>query len=166
MNAQSLEEQRMRRQQDQDLYARSDAPPQTRETQTPEAPGPPTVLVFRDQHKLEVQNYAIVGQTLWNFTGRRTQKIALAELDLAATAKANDERGVTSKCREQPKVSKSYWTHAVAQKRIAGLCPAGKPRACLSLSKGPAVPHMSILWITVPSSLAFPVRMAHNVKSY
>jgi hypothetical protein len=52
------------------------------------------VLVFRDQHKLEVQNYAIVGQTLWNFTGRRTQKIALAELDLPATAKVNDERGV------------------------------------------------------------------------
>jgi len=94
MNAQSLEEQRMRRQEDQDLYARSDPPPQTREVQTPEAPGPATVLVFRDQHKLEVQNYAIVGQTLWNFTGQRTQKIPLAELDLTATAKANDERGV------------------------------------------------------------------------
>src|SRR5437879_682973 len=65
-----------------------------RELQTPEAPGPGTVLVFRDQHKLEVQNYAIVGQTLWNFTGQRTQKIPLAELDLTATAKANDERGV------------------------------------------------------------------------
>ena len=94
MNAQSLEEQRMRRQEDQDLYARSDPPPQTREAQTPEAPAPATVLVFRDQHKVEVQNYAIVGQTLWNFTRPRTQKIPLAELDLAATAKANDERGV------------------------------------------------------------------------
>ena len=56
---------------------------------------PPTVLVFRDQHQLEVQNYAIVGQTLWNFAPQRTQKIPLADLDLAATQKANDDRGVT-----------------------------------------------------------------------
>jgi hypothetical protein len=97
INQTSLEEQRMRRQEDQDLYARSDPTPQTHEAETPEAPGPATVLVFRDQHKLEVQNYAIVGQTLWNFTGRRTQKIPLADLDLAATTKANDERGVDFK---------------------------------------------------------------------
>ena len=32
------------------------------------------VLVFRDQHKQEVRNYAIVGQTLWNFASQRTRK--------------------------------------------------------------------------------------------
>ena len=93
MNAQSLEEQRMRRQQDQDPYAHSDPAPQTPGAATPEPPGPATVLVFRDQHKLEVQNYAIVGQTLWSFSPQRS-RIPLAELDLAATTKANDERGV------------------------------------------------------------------------
>jgi len=41
-----------------------------------------------------VQNYAIVGQTLWNFAPQHTQKIPLADLDLPATTKANDERGV------------------------------------------------------------------------
>jgi len=41
-----------------------------------------------------VQNYAIVGQTLWTFAPQRTQKIPLSDLDLAATQKANDERGV------------------------------------------------------------------------
>ena len=56
---------------------------------------PATVLVFRDEHKQEVQNYAIVGQTLWNFAPQHTQKIPLAELDLAATIKANDDNGVT-----------------------------------------------------------------------
>jgi len=76
---------------DQDVYARS-MPPQPREERTEAAPA--TVLVFRDQHKLEVQNYAIVGQTLWNFAPQHTQKIPLADLDLAATTKANDERGV------------------------------------------------------------------------
>lgn len=102
MDQQSLEEQRMRRQEeadgDQDLYARS-APSAPRTTEPassqPTTPQPDTVLIFRDQHKQEVQNYAIVGHTLWNFAPQRTQKIPLAELDLAATVKANDERGVT-----------------------------------------------------------------------
>ena len=95
MNQQSLEEQRMR-EGDQDLYAHSD-PRQTREPERAEAPVPATVLVFHDQHRLEVQNYAIVGQTLWAFAPQRTQKIPLSEIDLPATTKANDERGVDFK---------------------------------------------------------------------
>jgi hypothetical protein len=92
MNAQSLNEQRMRAQGDQDLYARSAPPPPHQEERTEAAPA--TVLVFRDEHKQEVQNYAIVGQTLWNFNPQHTQKIPLSELDIPATTKANDERGV------------------------------------------------------------------------
>src|SRR5258708_39103754 len=92
MNAQSLEEQRMRQQGDQDAYASSDPAPAREQERTEAAPA--TVLVFRDQHKQEVQNYAIVGQTLWSFAPQRTQKIPLSDLDLPATTKANDERGV------------------------------------------------------------------------
>src|SRR5579863_2673881 len=92
MNQQSLEQQRMRQQGDQDTYARS-APPSPRVPERTEAT-PATVLVFRDQRKQEVQNYAIVGETLWNFAPQHTQKIPLSDLDLAATTKANDERGV------------------------------------------------------------------------
>ncbi len=91
MNQQSLDEQRMREQGDQDSYARS-APPPPHQAERTEA-SPATVLVFRDQHKQEVQNYAIVGQTVWIF-GQRTEKIPLSDLDLPATSKANDERGV------------------------------------------------------------------------
>jgi len=95
MNRQSLEEQRMLRQEeadgDQDSYARSAPAP------SDEPPGaavaPATVLVFRDQHQREIQNYAIIGQTLWNFSPQRTEKIPLADLDLTATVKANDDRG-------------------------------------------------------------------------
>jgi hypothetical protein len=99
-NQQSLAEQRMRRQEeedgDQDAYAQR--PSQRRSapetaSQPPE-PAVPTILVFRDQHKQEVQNYAIVGQTLWAFSTGRTQKIPLASLDITATEKANDDRGV------------------------------------------------------------------------
>lgn len=94
MNAQSLAEQRMRGDEDQDPYARSDPRTQPPQSTTAESPVPATVLVFRDQRQQEVQNYAIVGQTLWNFAPQRTQKIPLSQIDLAATAKANDERGV------------------------------------------------------------------------
>ena len=92
MNQQSLDEQQMRQQADQDAYARS-SPPPPRQANSTEA-DPATVLIFRDQHKEEIKNYAIVGQTLWNFSPQRTQKIPLADLDLAATVKANDDRGV------------------------------------------------------------------------
>jgi len=99
MNAQSLAEQRMRRQEDQDLYARSDPPsqrsdppPQRAEERTESTPT--TVLVFRHERKQEVENYAVVGQTLWIFEPQRTEKIPLSQLDIPATTKANDERGV------------------------------------------------------------------------
>jgi hypothetical protein len=53
-----------------------------------------TELVFRDKHTQEVQNYAIVGQTFWIFDSQQTKKVSLSELDVPATIKANDARGV------------------------------------------------------------------------
>jgi len=55
---------------------------------------PSTVLVFKDGHQSDVLNYAIVGGTLFDFAEGRTHKIQLADLDLKATQKANDDRGV------------------------------------------------------------------------
>jgi len=100
-NRQNLEQQRMMRQEesdgDQDAYAprSSDRRPAYDSASQPQEPTPATLLVFRDQHKEEVSNYAIVGQTLWSFSGQRTKKIPLADLDIVATEKANDDRGVT-----------------------------------------------------------------------
>ena len=99
MDEESLEEQRMLRQEeadgDQDAYAQRAPAPMAAPAPEPAAIQPATVLVFRDQHKQEVQNYAIVGHTLWSFAPQHTQKIALADLDIPATVKANDDRGVT-----------------------------------------------------------------------
>ena len=100
-NQRSLEEQRMRRQEDedgdQDAYApRSYGRRGAAASEALPEPGlPPTVLVFHDQHKEDVSNYAIVGQTLWSFSGQKTKKIPLSDLDVPATQKANDDRGVT-----------------------------------------------------------------------
>jgi hypothetical protein len=55
---------------------------------------PRTELVFRDKRTEEVQNYAIVGQTFWILSAERARKIPLAELDIPATKKANENRGV------------------------------------------------------------------------
>jgi hypothetical protein len=54
----------------------------------------PTVLVFKDGHRLEVENYAIVGSTLYDLTEGHRRKVALDDLDLTATAKQNDDRGI------------------------------------------------------------------------
>ena len=66
--------------------------PQPEATPAPEQPQ--TVLVFKDGHQLEVANYAIVGSTLYDLIGGRRHKISLADLDLTATAKQNDDRGI------------------------------------------------------------------------
>jgi hypothetical protein len=53
-----------------------------------------TVLVFRDRHVEQIEDYAIVGDTLWVFTDLRTRKVLLAQLDIPATTKVNADRGV------------------------------------------------------------------------
>lgn len=55
---------------------------------------PASILVFRDGHKQEISNYAIINDTLYDLSSGRAHKIPLAELDLAATVRANDDRGV------------------------------------------------------------------------
>jgi hypothetical protein len=61
----------------------------------PEPTPSPTILVFKDGHELEVENYAIIAQTLYDLTPGHPRKVALSDLDLSATQKHNDDRGVT-----------------------------------------------------------------------
>ncbi len=53
-----------------------------------------TVLVYRDGHTEEVNNYAIVGKTIWVFNEQRAKKIPIADLDLSATKRDNEDRGI------------------------------------------------------------------------
>jgi hypothetical protein len=54
----------------------------------------PTVLVFQDGRRMEIQNYAVIGETLWVLDPRVATKIPLSDLDLDATRKENRSRGV------------------------------------------------------------------------
>jgi hypothetical protein len=59
---------------------------------------PRSVLVFRDGHREEIERYVIeddiidVSVSRWD-TGSWTKKISIADLDVPATLKLNQERG-------------------------------------------------------------------------
>ena len=60
---------------------------------------PPAVLVFRDGRKEEVSNYTIMNGTIYSkadywTTGSWNRKIQIADLDVPATLKLNQERGL------------------------------------------------------------------------
>jgi hypothetical protein len=64
------------------------------ESDSAAADQPQTVLVFKDGRQLEVENYAIVGNTLYDLTQGRRHKIPLSDLDLDSTIKQNGDRGI------------------------------------------------------------------------
>jgi len=76
------------------------------QAQAPPVPVPPVraeakneadlsvVLVFLDKRIQEVKNYAIANEKVVVFDDHHIKKIPLADIDLAATMKLNDERGV------------------------------------------------------------------------
>jgi hypothetical protein len=97
----SQEMQRLRQDQDYSQVATSPTPaptPAPAPRASVEAPkidtGLPVVLVFFDKKIQEVKNYAVMNEMLVVFDGTRTRKIPLRDVDLAATMKLNDERGV------------------------------------------------------------------------
>lgn len=70
-------------------FAQSDPPPSEAESEVD-----PTMLIFKDGHQLEVGNYAIVGHNLYDMSPGHSGKVALADIDLTATQKQNEQHGV------------------------------------------------------------------------
>jgi len=68
-------------------------------------PQEPTLLIFKDGRKLELGNYAIIGQTLFDLSPGHVRKIALAELDLEATRQQNDNRGISFQLPPPPQAN-------------------------------------------------------------
>lgn len=82
----------MQEQQNSPRAAATPVPPAPEDAK--DEPSVATTLVFRDGRRSEVENYAIVGNTLWVFEDQRRKKIPIAELDLKATQQVNEDRGV------------------------------------------------------------------------
>ena len=62
-------------------------------------PSAPAVLVYRDGHSEDLNSYSIIGPVIYTkgdywSSGNWTRKIQIADLDLPATLKQNQERGV------------------------------------------------------------------------
>ena len=78
-------------------YAAAEAGRSSRPQPPPEIP--PAVLIFRDGHREQVPEYAIVGSTLyasgdyWQ-TGQWTKNIQLSTLNIPATVRANHDNGI------------------------------------------------------------------------
>jgi hypothetical protein len=69
------------------------------ETAMPVRPVPPAVLVFRDGHQEQTKKYTIIGPVIYTSAdywagGGWTRKIPIAELDVPATLRLNQEHGV------------------------------------------------------------------------
>ena len=79
-------------QQLQDQLAASRTAPPAPEVRPSEST--PTVLVFRNGRRIETQNYAIAGQTLWVMNKNSSSKFPLSDLDLTATRAENLKRGI------------------------------------------------------------------------
>ena len=68
---------------------------------------PPAVLVFRDGHQEEIRSYTIIGNVLtakadyWA-SGEWTRKIEIANLDVPATVKLNQDRGYRFRLPSNP----------------------------------------------------------------
>lgn len=68
---------------------------------------PPAVLVFRDGHQEEVKSYTIIGNVLYAkadywASGEWTRKIAIANLDVPATLKLNQDHGYRFRLPSNP----------------------------------------------------------------
>jgi hypothetical protein len=65
------------------------AAPQTSQTQ----PAPPVTLILTNGEKVQVQNYAIMGSTFWDFSKQPARRIPLSSIDIPASTKATEANG-------------------------------------------------------------------------
>jgi hypothetical protein len=69
-------------------------PPAPANTEAKIEPAMSVVLVYLDRRIEEIKNYAVANEKVVVFDNHHIKKIPLADIDLAATMKLNDERGV------------------------------------------------------------------------
>ena len=68
--------------------------PQAQAPAKPQPPPPPTIIVLRNGQELELTDYAVTGDILYDLSNGRTKKISLAQVDVPATIKLNEDRGI------------------------------------------------------------------------
>lgn len=56
-------------------------------------PAPPIKLILRTGQQIQVQDYAVVDGTFWDFTNQLTRKIPISSIDIPASQKATEDAG-------------------------------------------------------------------------
>jgi len=71
------------------------APPVNVSQAPQEAPpaAAPITVVLRDGQRLQVANYAVMDRVFWDFSKQPARRIAVADIDVAASAKATEAAG-------------------------------------------------------------------------
>jgi len=70
------------------------APPAQAAEPQPPVPATPIALVFKNGARIDAQGYAIAGQTLWILKPSGSERVALSQLNVAATQRENLKRGI------------------------------------------------------------------------
>lgn len=55
---------------------------------------PPTIVILRDGRRLQVRNYAVMGRVFWDFSARPAKQVPIADIDVAASQRANEAQGI------------------------------------------------------------------------
>jgi hypothetical protein len=66
--------------------------PQSQQEDQPTATTP-VILVLRDGQRVQVQNYAVMDKTFWDFSKQPARRIPLSTIDIAASTKATQASG-------------------------------------------------------------------------
>jgi hypothetical protein len=67
--------------------------PSSAAQQTPQPPSPPLTVVLTNGQTLQVQNYAVMGNVLWDLSSQPVRKIPLSTIDIPASTKATEANG-------------------------------------------------------------------------
>ena len=68
-------------------------PPPDAAQQENQPPPVPVTLILHDGQQLQVQNFAVMNQTFWDFTRQPVRKIPISSIDIAASTKATQANG-------------------------------------------------------------------------
>ena len=69
------------------------AMPQNNEDVQQTTPQVPITVVLRNGQQIQVQNYAVMDQTFWDFTRQPARKIPVSSIDVAASTRATEAKG-------------------------------------------------------------------------
>jgi hypothetical protein len=75
----------------QQQYGQPDYPTASEAPPTP--PAPPIVLVLRDGQQVKTDNYAVMKNTLWDFSKQPARRIPISSIDVPASEKASEANG-------------------------------------------------------------------------